>query len=175
MMRIALTALLLLLAAAPAAAQPADSTAFTGIAWGATADAVIARWGEPVRRGDGILGTMELQYLEERDGRTLQRSFIVQPSLGTIIAGYRTEFDDQEACRELLEAALRDVDAAFPELQWEARRPEGGPLCAGKTRRGETDGIDPRSGTRVSIRLNGDALVADAVSAAGWDWLRQSK
>lgn len=170
MRRYALATVLLLAAARTAAAQPADPPPFPGIAWGVTEDSVIRVWGEPVaRRPDGE--TVRLDFLDGADERGLRRYFLVHPRVGTMIAGYGSEYGSAAECRALVLAALRDLEAAFPALEWEAGRPDPDAECNGTSPRGLTDGEDPVSGTRVSIRRQMGAVIVDALSRAGWDLL----
>lgn len=174
MRRSALATALLLAAARPAAAQPADPPTFPGIAWGVTEDSVIRAWGEPVlRRPDGE--TVRLDFLDNEDERGLRRYFLVHPRLGTMIAGYGSEYDSAEECRALVRAALREVEAAFPALEWEAGRPAPAAECNGRSGARLTDGRDPESGTRVSIRQQRGAVIVDALSRAGWDLLGERR
>jgi hypothetical protein len=171
-MRRFLLPLALALAAAPAAAQPgAPSPSFPGIAWGVDEDSVVRALGEPDDRRLISGGLLQLSYLDESDGRTRVRYILVHGSQGTMIAGYEAPFDSDGECQALALAALAEVEGAFPGLEWEVRRPEPPPLCAHELRSGDGDGIDAKSGTRFSIRLQNGALVADAVSAAGWELL----
>jgi hypothetical protein len=162
----------LLLAAVPAAAQPADPPPFPGIAWGVTEDSVLRAWGEPVLRRPEE-ETIRLDFLDAGDERGLRRYFLVHPRLGTMIAGYGSEYGSAEECRALVRAALRDVEAAFPAMRWEADRPNPDAECSSTPERRLTDGQDPESGTRVSIRVQQGAVVADALSRAGWDLLAE--
>lgn len=166
-----LALLSLLFIAFPAAAQDVVQR-FPGVPWGVSADSVMRIWGQPAQRRAAQMGLEELAYLDDRDGRPLERYILVHPTMGAIIAGYRVTYATD--CAVQLRAIVQDVERTFPRLRWDAGAPAAFD-CTRQPGRPSIDGRDPATDARVSIRMNrGDMqLAADAISREGYQWMRR--
>lgn len=173
---IAFVPLLLALGAMDARAQSATSATqpFPHVGWGLDADSVIRVLGEPEVRKPISSGLEELDYLAEWEGRGGARYVLVHPALGTVIAGYSAPFESEAECHAQADYWLREFERDYPRLRWlEGDAPDADALCGGKLGASGAAAHDVESGTRVGIRLNraGTALVADAISPAGYEWV----
>ncbi|HEY0152876.1 MAG TPA: hypothetical protein VGB92_12820 [Longimicrobium sp.] len=142
-------------AAAPDTVGP-TITGVPGIAWGTTAEAIVARRGEPPNRSDDAEGVKVLGYPESLAGQPVDLILFVHPRHGMFRAGYAASFQSHAECIMKLNLFDQGVSRRYPELEGVAKQIGEGEPCAALLQ--GTGGYlkqwtDPGNGAQVMLAL----------------------